>query len=222
MVVSAREGYRLWAESYDASLNPLLALEWRVLSDLFGVAGGKRVVDVACGTGRWTAWFADRGANALGIDFCEEMLARVPARLRGSVALGSAEALPVASGTVDLTVCSFAAGYFRGLERAIAEMARMTNIGGRVIIADVHPAAIAEGWTRSFRAAGRVYKIEHFGYSVKDLTDSARRAGLRLGAEIHSHFGEPERSIFEKAGRHERFIEVAHVPAIWAGAWCKT
>jgi ubiquinone/menaquinone biosynthesis C-methylase UbiE len=107
------------------------------------------------------------------------------------------------------------------LERAIAEMARVTNIGGRVIIADVHPAAIATGWTRSFRAAGRVYEIEHFRYSVEDLMDSARRAGLRLAAEMHSHIGEPERSIFERSGKPERFFEVADIPAIWAGAWRK-
>lgn len=221
MLVSPLEGYRLWAESYDAGLNPLLSLERRVLPGLVGSTDRSLVVDIACGTGYWTAWFTDRGASVLGIDFCAEMLARVPARVRCSVALGSADALPVASGVADLTLCSLAAGYFPALERAIREMARVTKNGGRVIITDLHPAAAAAGWTRSFRSAGRVYEIEHFPYSVADLTDSVRRAGLRLAAEIRGHFGEPERSIFESAGRLDRFTEAAEIPAIWVGSWCK-
>jgi ubiquinone/menaquinone biosynthesis C-methylase UbiE len=221
VLVSAQEGYRLWAASYNEGLNPLLTLERRVLPDFFGAVDRRRVVDIACGAGRWMEWFANQGANTLGIDYCQEMLDRVPARLVGCVAIGNAESLPVGSGMADLTVCSFAASYFVGLERAIAEMARITKVGGRVIIADVHPEAIAKGWTRSFRAAGRVYEIEHFRYSVKDLMNGARRAGLRIAAQMDSHFDEPDRLIFERAGKLERFSEVAAVPAIWAGSWRK-
>ena len=221
MLVPALEGHRLWAESYDASLNPLLALESRVLPDLFGAAAPRRVVDVACGTGRWMAWFADRGAGVLGIDFCEEMLARVPAPLRSRVALGRAEALPVASGTADLTICSFAAGYFSGLDRAIAEMARVTRRGGRIIIADLHPAALEAGWTRSFRAGSLVYEIEHSRYSREDFTGGAARAGLVDCTEVSGYLAEPERWIFERARKLERFSETADTPAIWTGSWRK-
>lgn len=221
MLVSALEGHRIWAGSYDASLNPLLALESRLLPGLFGESAAKRVIDVACGTGRWMAWFAGRGASVLGIDFCEEMLARVPASLHGCVTLGRAEALPVASNVADVTVCSFAAGYFCTLQGAVAEMTRITARGGCVILADLHPEAAAAGWTRSFRAAGSVYEIAYSRYSVEDLMCAARRAGLQLTAELRGYLGEPERPIFERAGRSEKFAEVAAIPAILAASWCK-
>ncbi|HKE27058.1 MAG TPA: class I SAM-dependent methyltransferase [Bryobacteraceae bacterium] len=222
MLVSALEGHRLWAENYDTTPNPLLALERRLLDDLLDTAAGTCVVDVACGTGRWTKWFSERGARAFGFDVCAEMLGRVPSGLRGRCARARAENLPIASHIADLTVCSFAAGYFPALEQAIREMARITAIGGRVVIADLHPATGAAGWTRSFRAAGRVYEIEHFRYSVADFTSSAERAGLHLTSEIHGCFGEPERPIFEMAERPERFAHVTDVPAIWIGDWRKT
>jgi SAM-dependent methyltransferase len=174
MLVSAFEAHRIWAESYDAAPNPLLALERRVLRDLLRAATAMRVVDVACGTGHWAAWFQQRGASVWGIDASKEMLTGVPARLRGRVALGRAEDLPVACDAADLTLCSLAAGYFSGLERAIAEMARITRSGGVVVIADLHPAAVAAGWTRSFRAAGRVYELEHCRYSLADFTGASR------------------------------------------------
>jgi ubiquinone/menaquinone biosynthesis C-methylase UbiE len=192
-----------------------------VLPDVLRGATAIRVVDVACGTGRWAAWFQERGAKVVGIDACMEMLARVPAGLPGRFALARAEDLPVACDAADLTLCSFAAGYFSGLERALAEMARITRSAGSVVIADFHPGAVAAGWTRSFRAAGRVYELEHYGYSLRDFAYAAQKAGLHLAAEVHAHFGEPERPVFEAAGRPERFAQVRDVPAIWVGRWCK-
>jgi ubiquinone/menaquinone biosynthesis C-methylase UbiE len=221
MRISSLEAHSIWAASYDTTPNPLLALERRVLQDLLRVATAMRVVDVACGTGRWAAWFQERGATVVGIDACMEMLARAPAPLRGRFALARAEDLPLACDIADLTLCSFAAGYFFGLDRAIAEMARMTRSGGSVVIADLHPAAVATGWNRSFRAAGRIYELEHCGYLVADFIGAAEKAGLHLAAEIHAHFGEPERPFFEMAGRPERFAQVTDVPAIWVGSWRK-
>lgn len=221
MLVSALQGHRLWAESYDATPNPLLTLERRALQNFFRPTVGMRVVDVACGTGRWSAWFAERGASTFGIDICEEMLGRVPPQLRGQFALGRAEDLPIASATADLTICSLAAGYFSGLGQAIAEMGRITKLGGSVVIADLHPAAVRAGWTRSFRAAGCLYEMEHFPHSLEDFAANAQRAGLHLATELDGYFGEPERPIFEMAGRPERFRQVADIPAIWAACWCK-
>jgi malonyl-CoA O-methyltransferase len=221
MLVSALEGHRLWAESYDTAPNPLLALERRLVEDLLGGSTPARVLDVACGTGRWTTWFADTGSDVYGIDVCQAMLEQVPARVHGRFALGRADELPFASGTADLTICSFAAGYFSDLDRSFAEIARVTSDGGRVIVADLHPMAAAMGWKRSFRAAGQVYEMEHFSYTLVDFIGGAERAGLHLAAEIHAHFGQPERAIFERAGKAERFEQLTGIPAIWAGSWRK-
>jgi ubiquinone/menaquinone biosynthesis C-methylase UbiE len=221
MLVSAIEGHRLWADSYDASPNPLLALETRLLREMFGFAPSMRVVDVACGTGRWAAYFAARGADVLGIDFCREMLQYAPINLRGRLVLGRAEALPAASRIADLAICCFAAGYLSNLEQAIAEMARITRSGGRVVITDLHPAAVAAGWTRSFRANGGLYEIEHFGHSLERIGAATLQAGLKFAFQAHGRFGEPERPIFEAAGKRERFAEVSATPAVWIGGWRK-
>jgi ubiquinone/menaquinone biosynthesis C-methylase UbiE len=220
MLVSALEGHRLWADTYEATPNPLLALEARLLLDMLPPVVSKRAVDVACGTGRWANWLADRGANVLGIDLCAEMLARFPENLQGRCALSRAETLPITANCADLTICSFAASYFPDLQKAIFEMARITRSGGRVVIADLHPSAVAAGWTRSFRD-GSVYEMEHFGYKLEDFAAAARKAGLDSISEVHGCIGEPERPIFEAAGRPERFVQVLDIPAVWVGNWRK-
>src|ERR1700756_828701 len=59
--VAAVEGYRLWAPVYDCMQNPLLSVESRTLRRLLYRIRVQRVVDVACGTGRWMLHFQERG-----------------------------------------------------------------------------------------------------------------------------------------------------------------
>ena len=135
--------------------------------------------------------------------------------------MSDASALPFPSCVSDLTLCSFAAGYIRDLSAAIAEMARITRRGGQVIISDLHPAAIAAGWTRSFRASDVVYEIEHASRSAEEILEDAFQCGLELEAQHSACFGEPERPIFEAAGKAEAFEELAKTPAVWIGVWTK-
>ena len=222
MQISALEGHRLWAPLYDSAPNPLLALEGRVLADVLGPVSGRFALDVACGTGRWTVRLRELGAAALGVDLCTEMLAeaeRKPA-LRGRVAAANAEHLPLPDCIADLVLCSFAASYFESLSSAMREMARITRHGGRVVVTDLHPAAVAAGWTRSFRAGGLLYEIGHFSPSL-DVLRNPGIPGLHLFAQIETCFGEPERAIFRTRGKEPRFAEVAQIPALWIGIWKK-
>ena len=68
--VSVQEGYERWAPTYDHDPNPLLALEERQLKLMIPPLKGKRVLDLACGTGRWLAWLmTGRSAHGGGSRF---------------------------------------------------------------------------------------------------------------------------------------------------------
>jgi malonyl-CoA O-methyltransferase len=217
------EGHRLWAASYDAGPNPLLALESRALGVLLGPVDSLAVVDVACGTGRWAERLAQSGARVTGVDVCEPMLVRAAGKraLAGRVILADAGLLPLASEIADVTLCSFAAAYIADLRRAVSEMARITRPGGIVAISDFHPLAAAAGWTRSFRAGGRAYRMEHFARSAAQLRSLAAAAGLALELQMDAHFGEPERGIFIAAGKGAIFAALRETPAVWIGIWEK-
>jgi SAM-dependent methyltransferase len=222
--VSAIEGHRIWASSYDAGLNPLLALEARTVFEKLVPMGGSRFLDVACGTGRWMLMARQRGAHVLGFDFCPEMLleaARKPG-LAGRLSLADACHVPVADGVADLTLCSFALGYIASPRHAIAEMARVTRRGARVIVTDLHPAALAAGWTRSFRAAERVYEIAHHAHPIRTWESAAESAGLVPDWRLDACFAEPERDIFRRAGKDSLFAELSRTPALLAMCWTKS
>jgi SAM-dependent methyltransferase len=224
MLVSALEGHQRWAPLYDSHPNPLLSLEMRVLSELLPPVAGQCFLDVACGTGRWMSYLHQRGAHVFGVDVCAEMLAEAQRKplARGRSVLGDASRLPFRSGAVDTVLCSFALGYFAELQSAVAEMARVARPGARVIISDLHPERVSNGWTRSFRLGADVHEMEHFGPSPEQLRAAGQAGGLKLHTQIESCVGEPERPHFRAAGKEHVYFSLTEVPAVWVGIWTKS
>ena len=210
-VLQPRDAYALLAAEYDSSPNALLSLEQRTLPSLLPDLAGLTVLDVAAGTGRWAAYCAVRGARALSVDFCREMLVKAPRPAVQADALR----LPFRDACADVTICAFALGYAPG---CFAELARVTRPGGTLIVTDVHPDALRRGWTRSFRHGEEVIGVAHQPYGIEDL----RAPGLRLADLREPCFGAPERAIFELAGRLNRFEEASREPAIFAARWIRT
>lgn len=108
---------------------------------------GARALDVACGTGDMTALLArlvgPRG-HVTGLDFSEGMLAVARRRLhrlglaaRVEWVVGDALQLPFADGSFDLVTMGFALRNVADLDRALAEMARVTRPGGRVLVLEL-------------------------------------------------------------------------------------
>ncbi|HEY1214182.1 MAG TPA: class I SAM-dependent methyltransferase [Bryobacteraceae bacterium] len=221
MRVSPLEGHAIWASHYDTEPNPLLALETRTLCRFMEPIPLRRFVDVACGTGRWMSYLYARGCDVLGSDACEPMLkvAEKKRGLQGKCVLADATLLPFARRFADVTLCSFAAGYVSDLSRLVCELAAITRSGGRVIITDLHPLAIAAGWRRSFRIGTTVYDIQHRTHSEEQLFQAGECANLRLDTHLQPSFGEPERELFERAGKGQVFDEVSAIPAVWIGVW---
>jgi ubiquinone/menaquinone biosynthesis C-methylase UbiE len=211
MLVSASEGYRMWAPTYDQAPNPVIGLESRVVKERLSELDGKRVLDVACGTGRWAKYARDHGAHVLAIDRSPAMLARCPVR----AVLAGADALPVASEWADITICALAFGY---LDSPLPELMRVTRSGGSLFVSDVHPKALDRHWKHSFRSGSQIYEIEHRRYDVSEML---RTEGLRLAAFLEACFSAPELEIFRRANKESSFAEMTEVPAIFVAHWIK-
>jgi SAM-dependent methyltransferase len=214
--VSAAEGYRLWADTWDSTPSPIAALEDRALLPWIESLAPRRAVDVGCGTGRWTARM-----SAIGVDYSPAMLAVASRKdgLRGRLAVGQASELPIASGSAGLVLCALTFGHIRDQPGAMREFARVLEPGGRLILSDFHPFAAARGWRRTFRRDGQVYELENHPYTVLELCEMSRE--LRLEEVDEASIGEPERELFERAGRPELFDAASATPAVLLTRWVR-
>ena len=102
---------------------------------------GKRVLEAGCGTGLLLARARAFAAEAVGVDLSAGMLAR--ARARGlDVAQGSITALPCPDACFDLVYSVKVLAHIADIERALAEMARVTVPGGYVLAEFYNPRSI--------------------------------------------------------------------------------
>jgi ubiquinone/menaquinone biosynthesis C-methylase UbiE len=120
------------AAAYDALAGRVTSRLAKPLLEAVGAGSGTRLLDVATGPGYVAEEAAERGAEPVGVDFSETMLAHASARVRGvEFVLGDASALPFEDGSFDAVVAAFVLLHLAAPERAVAEAARVLKPGGR-------------------------------------------------------------------------------------------
>jgi SAM-dependent methyltransferase len=90
-------------------------------------AGARRVLDLGAGTGKLTRDLLALGLEVVAVEPLEEMRARIPAAAQ--VLAGSAEEIPLASGSVDAVLAGQAFHWF-DRARALPEIRRVLREGG--------------------------------------------------------------------------------------------
>jgi len=125
-------GFGAQAEAYDRARPgyPPDAVSW--LASSLRIGAGRRVVDLAAGTGKLTALIEPAGARLVAVEPVAAMRERLRANVPGvPVLAGVAEALPFAARSVDAVAVAQAFHWFDA-ELALSELARVLRPGGRL------------------------------------------------------------------------------------------
>lgn len=129
------------------------APEWPALRGLLPPLQGLRVVDLGCGFGWFSRWAgAQGGAQVVGIDLSENMLARARAETADdavSYQRGDLQDLDLPPGAFDLAYSSLALHYVEDVRRLLAVVHQALAPGGRLVFSIEHPVYMAParpGW----------------------------------------------------------------------------
>ncbi|HYL40685.1 MAG TPA: class I SAM-dependent methyltransferase [Candidatus Binatus sp.] len=127
---SAAVGFQAGAEAYERGRPAYApAAVERLVAEL-GVGPGSRVLDLAAGTGKLTRMLLATGASIVGVEPVEGMRREFTRLLPGVEILdGTAEAIPLADGSVDTVTVGQAFHWFDG-DRALPEIDRVLRPGG--------------------------------------------------------------------------------------------
>jgi SAM-dependent methyltransferase len=120
------------AAAYDELAGRVTSRVADPLLDVVGVGRGTKVLDIATGPGYVAARAAERGAEPVGLDFSETMLAHARAHVTGvDFVQGDAAALPFEDASFDAVVAAFLLLHVGVPEEVVAEAARVLRPGGR-------------------------------------------------------------------------------------------
>jgi SAM-dependent methyltransferase len=114
---------------------------------LLGDVAGLDIVDLGCGTGYFSAWFARRGARPVGIDVTPAQL-DTARRLQAETGLefplieASAESVPLPDATFDLAFSEYGASIWCDPHLWIPEAYRLLRPGGRLVFLENSPLVI--------------------------------------------------------------------------------
>jgi malonyl-CoA O-methyltransferase len=190
------EAYERWAPHYPSEPhNPLMLAEQRGLLALLPPLGGRHVLDLACGTGRYARLAAQRGAGEIvAADFSPAMLGRVEGAFRVRAGLGQ---LPFRSCSFDCVISGLALGHAADLGLCFSEIARVLRADGTLLYSDFHDDAWRAGLTRSFKdAQGNGVTLPRDGHPPAQHRAALLAAGfeveqmreLRVGIEFTESF----------------------------------
>jgi SAM-dependent methyltransferase len=176
---AAATGFARSAEAYDlgrpgyppAALEPLR------------LAPGLVVLDLAAGSGKLTRPLAASGAEVIAVEPVAEMRALLPTGVKALD--GTAEAIPLREGSVELVTVAQAFHWFDG-DAALAEIHRVLRTGGRLALL----------WNRRVEDAPVNVAIDEVVDPYREGTPTHRGEAWRAAFERANLFGPLEEHVF--------------------------
>jgi len=196
LTAATRQAYERWAPLYPPEPhNPLMRAEQRAMLQHSPNVAGRRVLDLACGSGRYSILLEQaRAEQVVALDFCAPMLRQVSAAAR--VCAGMMQ-LPFADQAFDAVVSGLALGHAANVREWMIEVARVLKPGGTLLYSDFHPEAAAAGLPRSFKDRNNnAWVVPHYRHDLLSQREAAAAAHLaidvvheiRVGFELRESF----------------------------------
>ena len=183
--------YDRWAAQYDSDRNATRDLDADVVRRSPLDLAGRRVLELGCGTGKNSAWLAERAGELVALDFSPGMLDVARSRVRAPnvrfVQHDIRAPWPVDAGCVDVVIGNLVLEHVRDLAPLFAEAARVLSAGGQLFLCELHPYRQLRGGQAHFTdgATRETVPVTAFLHSTSEYVNGAIAAGLEL-----RHLGE--------------------------------
>ncbi|GIV95435.1 MAG: SAM-dependent methyltransferase [Herpetosiphonaceae bacterium] len=157
---------------------------------------GKRVLDAGCGSGAYSDWLVQHGAEVVGCDISPKMVQIARQRLQGRARILQADlSQPLTfaeTASFDLIVSALALDYVRDWDTVFAEFYRVLRTPGYLVFSVGHPCdefcdRHPQGNYFAIEQVAAVFNWEQFGVRVR-VPYYRRPLNAMLGPLLHAGF----------------------------------
>lgn len=184
--MSIQQAYDNWSSSYDSDENLTRDLDRQVTRETLADQQFASTLEIGCGTGKNTAFLAERSAHVHALDFSEGMIEKAREKVKmKNVRFSMADLTqrwPAEDGTCDLVVCNLVLEHIEDLSFMFLEAFRVLKEGGKFLVNELHPFLQYEGKKARFERDSGVTEIPAFTHHISEFLSEAANHGLRLTA----------------------------------------
>lgn len=195
--MNTQEAYNNWASQYDTNINKTRDLEGKALRTVLSGISFESCLEIGCGTGKNTVWFAEKAGQITSVDLSEEMLAKAKEKITtDKVQFVQADITTdwrFRNQLYDLVSFSLVLEHIETLDHIFKETAAALKPGGHVYIGELHPFKQYAGSKARFETAEGVQVVDCFNHHITDFIQAAQKNGLTL-VEINEYFDEDNRN----------------------------
>jgi ubiquinone/menaquinone biosynthesis C-methylase UbiE len=184
---SVARDYDAWASHYDEDDNATRDLDDQAVRDLVPQAAlSGEIVEIGCGTGKNTAYLAEKAKSVLALDFSDGMLARAKKRLSSPkvrfVRHDVREPWPLADRSADFVTVNLVLEHLEHPAFVFQEAARVLRPGGHLLVSELHPYRQLLGRQARFEdeASGDEVKVPAHLHEISDFLTDALSVGFSL------------------------------------------
>ncbi len=188
--------YNSWSNIYDTNVNRTRDLEGVAIRKTLENHAFQRVLEIGCGTGKNTIWFAERAEEVLGMDFSEDMLAQAQKKISLPHVAFKRQDIRInwhlSSGHYDLISFSLVLEHIEDLEAIFAKSREVLKTGGLLYFGELHPFKQYLGTKARFDPSGQgePFVLECYTHPVSEYFQVAHRCGF-IGRDIDEWYDDP-------------------------------
>ncbi|RRO16799.1 class I SAM-dependent DNA methyltransferase [Flavobacteriaceae bacterium 14752] len=191
--MKTEEAYNQWASQYDTNLNKTRDLDQKKTREILKQYDFKNVLELGCGSGKNTTYFAERAQKVIAIDFSEKMLNLAQEKINlKHVHFKKANLLkiwPVEDSFADLISVNLVLEHIQDLNNLFQQVYRKLNSKGLFYISELHPFKQYIGSKARFEVDDKVHVLETFTHHISDFIDAANFNNLSL-VDLQESFDE--------------------------------
>ena len=164
---------------------------------LLDIKPGDKVLDIACGAGRFTRRMADQGARVVAFDHSRNFIRRAKERANGYEdridfyvvnAADPAALRSIPNAPFDAAVCTMGLMDMAVITPLVETLPRLLKPNGRFVFSVTHPAFNSNGTRNSMeREFTEKGVIENYRISVPSYTDAVPYLGIGINGQPRAH-----------------------------------
>jgi ubiquinone/menaquinone biosynthesis C-methylase UbiE len=182
--MNIQSAYNEWSDSYDHDENRTRDLDLDVVRSHFEGQHFDSILEIGCGTGKNTSFFAQIAKSIQAVDFSEGMIARAREKVQAENVRFSlmdiTQPWKFKDESFDLIVCDLVLEHIQDLVPVFSEAARTLRPGGYFFIDELHPFRQYEGTKARFYRADEKVEGDAFIHHISDFLKAGEPSRLSL------------------------------------------